>query len=94
MILDILINEGYLYHQLTLTKIIFDNEVQFINDQLHQMSEYLIVLGSNEIKQFNSQFNIFALLDDVSNNLSNKLTNVAILSQNVYQIKNLFIGLD
>lgn len=68
--------------------------MQFINDQLHQMSEYLIVLGSNEIKQFNSQFNIFALLDDVSNNLSNKLTNVAILSQNVYQIKNLFIGLD
>lgn len=52
MISYVLVDERYLYHQLTLTEVVFDDVVQFIDDQLHEVSEDLIVLACDEIEQF------------------------------------------
>ena len=89
-----MVNKRDIYDEFTFVKMIFNNGMQFLDNEFNVMSQVLSIFSSNEMKYFDYNLNVRAIFENKDDDLSYKSTNIAFFTHYVDQIKNLLILFD
>ena len=89
-----MVNKRDIYDEFTFIKMIFNNGMQFLDNEFNVMSQVLSIFSSNEMKYFDYNLNVRAIFENKDDDLSYKSTNIAFFTHYVDQIKNLLILFD
>ena len=89
-----MVNKRDIYDEFTFIKMVFNNGMQFLDNEFNVMSQVLSIFSSNKMKYFDYNLNVRAIFENKDDDLSYKSTNIAFFTHYVDQIKNLLILFD
>ena len=65
-----MVNKRDIYDEFTFVKMIFNNGMQFLDNEFNVMSQVLSIFSSNEMKYFDYNLNVRAIFENKDDDLS------------------------